>query len=210
VATLNLGILVSGSGTNLQAIIDAIAAKTLTAEIRVVISNRNDAFALERAARAGVPTRVLPHRDHANRETYDRALVSTLKHAGAEWIVLAGFMRILTREFLVPFAGRIINIHPALLPAFPGTHAQKQSLEYGVKVSGCTVHFVDEGVDTGPIINQRAVAVLDGDDEAALSLRILEQEHAALVEVLQWIAADRVRIEQNPSGGRSRVRVRRE
>jgi phosphoribosylglycinamide formyltransferase 1 len=206
---LELAVLVSGSGTNLQAILDAIRARALDARVRVVISNRPGVLALERAAAAGVPTRCLPHQEFASREAFDEALLGIIREAGGEWVVLAGFMRLLTPSFLRAFAGKVINIHPSLLPAFPGTRAQEQALHYGVKVSGCTVHFVDEGVDTGPVIGQRAVPVLDGDTVEQLTQRILVEEHRLLVDVLQWIAEDRVRVE--PAGGpgrRSRVTVR--
>lgn len=202
--TLKLGILVSGSGTNLQAVLDAVAERSLDAEIRSVVSNVPNVRALERARLAGVPHQVISHRDFANRELFDQALVDTLEQAGVEWVVLAGFMRVLTPIFLLAFERHIINIHPALLPAFPGTRAQRQALDYGVKFAGCTVHFVDAGVDTGPIIAQRVVPVLDDDDEHRLSQRILEQEHQILVEVLRWIAAGRVQV---TSGAGTRPRV---
>jgi phosphoribosylglycinamide formyltransferase-1 len=149
--------------------------------------------ALDRAARAGVPSRVISHRDHPNREAFDRELVLALREAGVTWIVLAGFMRVLTPVFLDAYKGRIINIHPALLPSFPGVNAQRQALEHGVKVTGCTVHFVDAGVDTGRIIAQHAVPVLDSDDEASLSQRIHTAEHELLVSVLVDIASGKVR-----------------
>lgn len=204
--TLKIGILVSGSGTNLQAILDAVGERSLDAEIRSVVSNVPNVRALERARLAGVPHQVISHRDFASRELFDRALVHELRQAGVEWVVLAGFMRVLTPTFLLAFERRIINIHPALLPAFPGTHAQKQALDYGVKFAGCTVHFVDAGVDNGPIIAQRVVPVLDDDDEQRLSQRILEQEHLVLVEVLRWLAAGRVRVTPE-SSARPRVMI---
>jgi phosphoribosylglycinamide formyltransferase 1 len=206
-ATLKLGILVSGSGTNLQAIIDAAANRTLDAEIRLVVSNVPEVRALERARMAGVPHRVIRHRDFSGREAFDQALIDELRTAGVEWVALAGFMRVLTNRFLSAFERRVINIHPALLPAFPGVHAQKQALDYGVKFAGCTVHFVDDGVDTGPIIAQRAVPVLDDDDETRLAARILEQEHAVYVEVLRWLAEGRVTVEPGANGARPRVVV---
>jgi phosphoribosylglycinamide formyltransferase-1 len=189
-----LGILVSGTGTNLGAILDAVARRDLDAEVRLVISNIEQAPALERASKAGVPARAISHRGYATREEFDRALVTAFREAKVEWVVLAGFMRLLSTEFLATFAGRIINIHPALLPAFPGVNAQRRALEHGVKVSGCTVHFVDEAVDSGPIIAQRAVPVHDDDDESSLRQRILVEEHALLVQVLQALAADRVQV----------------
>ncbi|HEY3235683.1 MAG TPA: phosphoribosylglycinamide formyltransferase [Polyangiaceae bacterium] len=193
-ARLRLGILVSGTGTNLGAILDAVARRDLDAEVRLVISNIEQAPALERASKAGVPARAISHRGYATREEFDRALVTAFREAKVEWVVLAGFMRLLSTEFLATFAGRIINIHPALLPAFPGVNAQRRALEHGVKVSGCTVHFVDEAVDSGPIIAQRAVPVHDDDDESSLRQRILVEEHALLVQVLQALAADRVQV----------------
>lgn len=205
-ATLDLGVLVSGSGTNLQAILDATQDGRLDARVRVVVSNRPGVRALERAEHAGAPVRCLPHAQYPSREAFDDALVATLREAGVEWVVLAGFMRLLTPRMLQAFEGRIINIHPSLLPAFPGTRAQEQALHYGVKVTGCTVHFVDEGVDSGPIIGQRAVPVLDGDDVQALTQRILEQEHALLVDVLRWIGEGRVRVVPAELAGR-RARV---
>ena len=147
---LRLGVLVSGTGSNLQAILDAIAAGSLAAEVKVVISNRPNVQALDRARAAGVPALTVPHKDFATREAFDRALVAALREASVEWIVLAGFMRVLTPEFLNAFAGRIINIHPALLPSFPGVDAAQQALDYGVKITGCTVHFVELGVDLVP------------------------------------------------------------
>jgi phosphoribosylglycinamide formyltransferase-1 len=199
---INLGVLVSGNGTNLQAILDAIAASQLDARVAIVISNKPGAFALERAARAAVPHTVISHREHASREAFDAELVRALSEAGVDWVVLAGFMRVLTSVFLDAYAGRIINIHPALLPAFPGVNAQRQALEHGVKISGCTVHFVDSGVDTGPIIAQRAVPVLPSDDEATLSQRIHVAEHELLVQVLADIADGKVTRLASPDGGK--------
>jgi phosphoribosylglycinamide formyltransferase-1 len=189
---VQLGVLVSGTGSNLQSILDAIALGTLAADVKVVISNRPNVQALERARAAGVPALTIPHKDFATREAFDRALVAALREAGVDWIVLAGFMRILTPEFLVPYAGRIINIHPALSPAFPGIHAVKQALDYGVKIAGCTVHFVELGVDLGKIIAQRAVAVEPTDDLESLRARIHTAEHELFVSVLRDIAAGRV------------------
>jgi len=205
-SSLDLGVLVSGSGTNLQAILDAVQAGRLDARVRVVVSNRAEAQGLARAAAADVPTRVVSHRDYPDRPSFDRALVGVLRDAGVRWVVLAGFMRIVTAELLDAFPQRVINIHPSLLPAFPGVDAQAQALAYGVRVTGCTVHLVDAGTDTGPIVGQRAVPVLDGDDRAALAARILEQEHALLVEVLQGVAAGRLRVEPG-EGGRARAHL---
>lgn len=193
-AMLDLGVLISGTGTNLQAIIDAIASGALNARLRVVLSNKADAKGLERAARAGVSTRVVPHGDYSDRPSFDAALVAALRDAGAQWIVLAGFMRLITPTLLDAFPHRIINIHPSLLPAFPGLDAQAQALRYGARISGCTVHLVDRGTDTGPIIAQAAVPVLPGDTRDALAQRILAREHALLAEVLRWISEDRVEV----------------
>jgi phosphoribosylglycinamide formyltransferase-1 len=204
--TLRLGVLVSGGGTNLQAILDAVREHRLAAELRIVLSNKPNVFALERAARDGVPTCVLSHKDFASREEFDQAMVNALREAGVEWIALAGFMRVLTPVFLRAFEGRIINVHPALLPAFPGVDAQTQAFDHGVKIAGCTVHFVDEGVDEGPIIVQRAVPVHDDDDAASLKARILEQEHVAYVEALQAISEGRVSLATSATG-RTIVRV---
>lgn len=172
-----LGVLVSGSGSNLQALLDACAHPDYPAEVALVVSNVPTAYALERARKAGVPTVVLDHKAHGSRAEFDRVLGETLEAAGVEWVCLAGFMRLLGADFLGRFPGRVLNIHPSLLPAFPGLHAQRQALRHGVKLAGCTVHFVDPGMDTGPILAQAAVPVLPGDDEAALSARILQQEH---------------------------------
>jgi phosphoribosylglycinamide formyltransferase 1 len=189
---LRLGVLVSGTGSNLQAILSAIAAGTLAAEVAVVISNRAGVQALDRARAAGVTALTIPHRDFSTREAFDRALVAALREANVEWVVLAGFMRVLTPEFLVPYAGRIINIHPALLPSFPGVDAAKQALAYGVKITGCTVHFVELGVDLGRIIAQHAVPVEPNDDLTSLAARIHAAEHELFVSVLRDIAAGRV------------------
>jgi phosphoribosylglycinamide formyltransferase-1 len=200
---LELGVLVSGNGTNLQAILDAIARGTLDARVRVVISNRRDAFALERARTAGAPALAIPHGGFESREAFDRALVAALREHGVEWVVLAGFMRLLTPELLFAFRGRIVNVHPALLPAFPGTHAIRRALEAGAAVTGCTVHFVDEGVDTGTIIAQREVPILPGDDEATLTERMHTVEHELFVAVLSDIAAGKVRSPAAHSPGSS-------
>jgi len=192
VSAVRFGVLVSGTGSNLQAILDAIAAGSLAASVSCVISNRPEVKALERARAANVPALTIPHRDFPTREAFDAALVRALEEAGVDWIVLAGFMRVLTPVFLNAFAGRIINIHPALLPAFPGVNAAKQAFDYGVKITGCTVHFVDGGVDTGKIIAQQAVPVEPKDDLAALEARIHRAEHQLFVQVLRDIAAGHV------------------
>jgi phosphoribosylglycinamide formyltransferase-1 len=200
---LNLGVLVSGNGTNLQAILDAVARGALDARVRCVVSNKSDAPALERAQRAGVPALSISHKAFATREAFDEAVLASLREHGVEWVVLAGFMRVITPSFLRAWGGRVLNVHPALLPSFPGVNALGQALAHGVKVTGCTVHFVDEGVDSGPIIAQRAVPVLDGDDEATLGARVHEAEHELLVSVLGDVAAGRVGPHVRPARGGS-------
>jgi phosphoribosylglycinamide formyltransferase-1 len=185
---LAIGVLVSGSGSNLQSIIDHIAAGKLSAHIEVVISNNPDAFGVERARKHRIPCCVVDHREFKTREEFDCEMIRILRDKKVELVVLAGFMRILTRRFLEAFPLRIMNIHPALLPSFPGTHGQRQAFEFGVKISGCTVHFVDDGVDTGPIIVQAAVPVLDGDTEESLAARILKEEHRIYPQAIQWYA----------------------
>jgi phosphoribosylglycinamide formyltransferase-1 len=203
-----LGVLVSGNGTNLQAMLDAIAAGTHSARVGVVVSNVASAKALERAKSAKIPAIVVDHKAFPDRESFDSAVVEVLRSHGVECVVLAGFMRLITSTLLDAYPNRIVNVHPALLPSFPGTHAQRQALQYGVGLSGCTVHFVDAGVDTGPIIVQGMVPVLDDDDEASLSARILKKEHELLPLALQWIAEGKVTIE-HPKDARPRARVRR-
>lgn len=197
---MRAAVLVSGGGTNLQALLDA--RDDLGAELRVVVSNRADAFALERARRAGVEAMCLSHKDFATREDFDRALRDALLARGVELVVLAGFMRVLTSVFLDAFPDRVINVHPALLPAFPGVDAQAQALAHGVKVTGCTVHLVDAGVDTGPILAQAAVPVRDDDTVETLRARILVEEHRLLPAAVRDVAAGRVTRE----GRRARVR----
>ena len=189
---LEIGVLVSGNGTNLQAILDAVARGTLDARVCCVVSNKADAFALERARKANVPAVAISHKAHATREGFDEAVMAALREHGVEWVILAGFMRVLTPAFLRAWQGRVVNVHPALLPSFPGVNAVGQALAHGVKVTGCTVHFVDEGVDSGPIIAQRAVPVLEGDDAASLAARVHAAEHELFVAVLADIAAGRV------------------
>jgi phosphoribosylglycinamide formyltransferase-1 len=179
-----LGVLISGRGSNLQAILDAIREGTLHARVGVVLSNVADAPGLERARKAGVPAEFLSHKDYPSRERYDEALVERLRAHDVDLVCLAGFMRLLSPVFVRAYTGRILNVHPSLLPSFPGLCAQRQALEHGVKVSGATVHIVDEELDHGPILLQRAVPVLDGDDEESLSSRILEQEHQIYPEAI--------------------------
>ncbi len=205
--TLALGVLVSGTGTNLGAILDAIAGGTLDASVKVVVSNVATARALERARAAGVAAVVVDHKAFARREDFDAALVAELRRHGVDVVVLAGFMRLVTKVVLDAFPMKVVNVHPALLPAFPGIDGQGQALRYGARVAGCTVHYVDEGTDTGPIIAQSVVPVWDGDDESALKARILHAEHHVLVAVLGWIAAGRVRVEHPAPGGAARPRV---
>ncbi len=199
---MKIGVLASGSGTNLQALIDAAGRAELgPARLVVVGANIAGCGALDRAAKAGIPTFVRAHKEFAGREAFDRALVEELRRYEVETVVLAGFMRILTPTFLGAFPNRVINIHPALLPSFPGTHGQKQAFDYGVRFSGCTVHFVDGGTDTGPIIAQAVVPVLDNDDEESLRLRILAEEHRLYPAVVRALAEGRVTVE----GRRARV-----
>jgi len=185
VPSRRLGVLVSGRGSNLQALIDAIADGRLDATIAVVVSNVAGAGGLDRARNAGIATAVLDHRGWPSRDDYDRALVEELSAHEVDVVCLAGFMRRLGSPFIEAFPGAIVNIHPSLLPSFPGLHAQRQALAHGVKVSGVTVHLVTAELDAGPIIVQRAVPVLDGDTEDTLAARILVQEHQAYPEAVQ-------------------------
>lgn len=192
---LTLGVLVSGAGSNLQAILDAIAAGRLPCRVAVVVSNRPGAAALGRARKAGVGTRVIDHREHPSREAFDAALVEVLRAAGTELVVLAGFDRVVTRVLLAAYAGRVLNVHPALLPSFKGLHAQRQALEYGVRVTGATVHFVDDQVDHGPIVLQGAVAVAPDDTEDSLARRILEVGHRIYPEAIRLFAEGRLELD---------------
>ena len=191
---LPIGVLISGSGTNLQAIIDAIERHELAATIRVVISNRTDAYGLIRAQKYGLATAVVNHKEFSSREVFEGGLINILHAHDVTLVVLAGFMRILSPVFIRAFPQRIINIHPALLPAFPGTHGQRQALQYGVKIAGATVHFVDEETDHGPIIAQAAVPVYPDDTEELLSARILAQEHRIYPQAIQLFAEGRLEI----------------
>jgi phosphoribosylglycinamide formyltransferase-1 len=213
---LRLGVLASGRGSNLQAVLDAVGSEQLNAEVCVVISDREEAEALARARRHGVEAVVVPPGRFRTRlaETAEAEVVRVLRAHQVELVVLAGFMRVLHEPVLEAFAGAIINIHPSLLPAFPGLDAQRQALEYGAKITGCSVHFVDPGgVDMGAIIGQRAVPVLDGDTRDALADRILVEEHKLIVEVLNHFAARRVRrigrrvrLETEPSAAEQEAR----
>lgn len=188
---LRIGVLVSGRGTNLQAIIDSIQRGDLSAEIAIVISDNQNAMALERAKRANIPTAYVKP---GKKSEFEGEIIRILEENNVELIVLAGFMRILSSNFVNHFPLRIINIHPSLLPSFPGLEAQRQALEYGVKITGCTVHFVNEMVDAGPIILQEAVPVYDNDTVESLSNRILEKEHKILVEAIRLFSENRLRV----------------
>lgn len=193
---LRIGVLVSGRGSNLQAVIDNIENGSLTAEISVVISDQADAFALERARKHGIPAVHISSKGYkGKREEYDGLLVRELRNRNVDLVILAGFMRIITKVLVQAYPNRIMNIHPALLPAFPGLHVQKAAIEHGVKFSGCTVHFVDEGMDTGPIIIQAVVPVLDHDREDTLAARILKQEHKIFSRAIQLFAEGKLNVE---------------
>jgi len=189
IRSIRLAVLVSGRGSNLQAIVDAARAGRLQASVEVVVSDVADAPALARARAGGIPAAVVRRRDYPSRAEFELALAGAVERARPDLVVLAGFMRLLGPAFLDRFPGRVINIHPSLLPAFPGLEAQKQALEYGVRFTGCTVHYVDYGMDSGAIIDQRVVEVMPGDDGDSLSARILEQEHELLVDVIRRIGA---------------------
>lgn len=194
--SLKIGVLVSGSGSNLQALLDACSQPDMPAEVVLVVSNKPGVKALERAQKAGVPSEVWQPKAFCDRHSYDAHLVSRLQSAGVELVCLAGFMRLISDVFQEGFPGRIMNIHPSLLPAFPGLHAQRQALDYGVRISGCTVHFVDSGVDTGPVIIQAAVPVHRDDDETSLAQRIQQQEHRIYPEAVRLFAQNRLRLEK--------------
>lgn len=204
------GILISGRGSNMVALLEAAARGEIPAEPAVVISNLPSAPGLQLARERGVETLVVRHRDFASREDFDRAVVEALRRRGVELVCLAGFMRLLSPIFLEGFPQRVLNIHPSLLPAFPGLEVQRQALEYGVKVSGCTVHFVDQQLDGGPIIVQRAVEVAEEDTAATLAARILEQEHLIYPLAVRWFFEGRLVVEGRrvrllpPPGGAGR------
>lgn len=195
---VSIGVLASGAGTNLKALLDADLSPGRVA--RVVVNNP-DAGAIAHAEASGVPVTVVDHRQHRARRAFDAEVVDVLRAEGVEWVVFAGFMRIVTSTLLDAFPGRVLNIHPSLLPAFPGTDAQRQALEAGVRITGCTVHLVDSGVDTGPILAQIAVPVLDDDDVERLRRRILEAEHTLLPRVVRALARGRI----DTSGPRPRL-----
>lgn len=189
-----IAVLLSGSGSNLQAIIDRREQGVLSASIALVISNNPDAYGLQRARQHGLQTLVLGHENFSSREEYDRQVIAAIKDVGAELVVLAGFMRLLSAEFVRAFPNRILNIHPALLPSFPGLHGQKQAFDYKVSISGATVHFVDEELDHGPIIIQAAVPAKPDDDEHSLAKRILKLEHRIYPQAIEWFSQGRISI----------------
>lgn len=191
---VNVGVLVSGSGTNLQSIIDAIESGRLRASIKLVISNKPDAYALERAKKHGIQTVVVRVKDFPTRELFDSEVLRLLKEAGVELVVLAGFMRLISSVLLEGFPMRIINIHPSLLPSFPGLEVQKAAIEHGVKFSGCTVHFVDSGLDSGPIIIQAVVPIKDEDTVEALQKRILAEEHRIYPQAIELFSEGRIEV----------------
>ena len=191
---VSIGVLISGSGTNLQAIIDAIEAGKLDAKIEVVLSNKADAYGLVRARNHGIAVEVLNHRSFCSREDYDRAVIAVLQARGVELVVLAGFMRLLSPGFVKTYSNRIMNIHPALLPSFPGLNVQQKAVDHGVRFSGCTVHFVNEECDEGPIIIQAVVPVFADDTGETLAARILEQEHRIYPRAIQLYAESRLKV----------------
>ncbi len=201
---LRLGVLASGRGSNLQAILDAIDAGRCPGQVVVVVSDRPGATALDRARRAGAKAIHVDPPGYPDRAAFDQAVAAVLAEHAVELVCLAGYMRLLSPAFVAAWRGRILNVHPALLPAFPGLHAQRQALEHGVKVSGATIHLVDEGVDTGPIVLQAAVPVLDDDTEATLAARILAEEHRLYAEAIRLYAEGRLQVE----GRRVRIRSR--
>lgn len=181
-------ILISGRGSNMEALLRAQAAGELPVQIAAVISNRPDAKGLATAATAGIATAVVDHKAYASREAFDTALAACIDGFVPDLVVLAGFMRILTADFVSHYAGRLLNIHPSLLPSFPGLHTHQRALDEGVRIHGCTVHFVTPALDHGPVVIQAAVPVLDGDDEAVLAARVLAQEHRVYPQAVRWFA----------------------
>ena len=189
---VNIGVLASGRGTNLQAIIEAVEEGRIEGEISIVVSDNPDAYALKRAKQHNIETQYINFKEFKDREDYDKEIIKTMKKKKVNLVVLAGYMRILSPYFIRTYKNKIINIHPALLPSFPGLHAQRQAVVNGVKVSGCTVHFVDEGVDLGPIILQKAVEVKDDDTEESLAERILKEEHQIYPQAIQLFSQGRL------------------
>ena len=191
----NIVILISGRGSNMEALIAARDAGQLPVNIAAVISNRPDAAGLETSARAGIVAHYVDHKGFAERDQFDAALAECIDGFAPDLVVLAGFMRILTDGFVRHYAGRLMNIHPSLLPAFPGLHTHRRALEEGVRIHGCTVHFVTPALDHGPVVIQAAVPVVDGDDEVTLAARVLRQEHRIYPQAVRWFAEDRLRLE---------------
>jgi phosphoribosylglycinamide formyltransferase 1 len=194
---INIAVLASGRGTNLQAIIDAIKAGQIEGKIKIVISDNPKAYALKRAEACGVDNITFPYKKYKNKEEYEQGILDYLVNYNIDLVVLAGYMRIVGSGIIKEYRHRIINIHPALLPSFPGLHAQRQAIEYGVKISGCTVHLVNEGMDTGPIILQKAVEVKQNDTEEDLSDRILVYEHKLLPIAIQLFAQNKIQVKNN-------------
>ncbi|GBE06057.1 MAG TPA: phosphoribosylglycinamide formyltransferase [Nitrospirae bacterium] len=192
---LTIGVLASGRGSNFQSIINSIDSGALRAEVAVLITDNPDAYAIERAKKHGIEAIILKPKDFADRDAYYLRIAGELKKRGVELVVLAGFMRVVGKPLIKEFQNRIMNIHPALLPSFPGLHGQKQAVDYGVKLSGCTVHFVDEDVDTGPVIIQAEVPVYDDDTEDSLSERILKQEHIIFPYAIRLFSEGRISVE---------------
>lgn len=189
---LRIAVFASGSGSNFQALAEAIRDQGINASIELVVSDKPSAYVLERAKHFNIETYTFRPKENPSREAYEQLIVAKLREMGIELIVLAGYMRIITNVLIEPYYGRIVNIHPALLPSFPGVNGVAQALDYGVKITGATVHFVDGGMDTGPIIAQQAVEVLDNDTEQTLAARIHQAEHELLPKVVSWIAEGRV------------------
>jgi phosphoribosylglycinamide formyltransferase-1 len=194
--SLAIGVLLSGGGTNLQAVIDRIEQGTLDAEIRLVLSDQPGAGGLQRAESHGLPTGALPRKEHGDRREHDRAMVHRLREAGVEAVLLAGYMRIVSGDFVQAFPRGILNIHPSLLPAFPGLNAQQQAADYGVRIAGASVHFVDEYMDHGPLVIQAALPVPQEAGAEDLTSRILRLEHRIYPQAVQWLAEDRLRVQQ--------------
>ncbi len=191
---LKIGVLASGRGSNLQSIIDSIESGELEAKVELVITDKEGAKALERAKDQGIASIYINPKGYDKKEDFEQAMIDALEGYGVELVVMAGFMRILTPYFVRHYKNRVMNIHPSLLPSFPGLHAQRQALEYGVKIAGCTVHFADEGMDTGPIILQAAVPVEEGDTEATLAQRILKEEHRIYPEAVKLYAQGKLEV----------------
>ena len=187
-----IAVLASGRGSNFQAILDALSKGKINGEIVALFTDNKEAYAIDRANIAGIPAIVLNYKDYPSKERYEHDLITAMREVDVDLFVCAGYMRIIGPEIAREFAGKMINIHPALLPAFAGLHGQRQAITYGVKIAGCTVHFVDEGLDSGPIILQKSLEVMDDDDEDSLSDRILELEHQAFPEAVALFCADRL------------------